>query len=284
MCSSGTRQQNRASDAESPVPAGPSARPRPPAPAGMTAPRLLCLCLALCVASVLCLHRHVGKPRLRSSTLRLGAGKSRYLNEAERLQAENEDNYRKRNGALALKQKLAREGRASVAELVRARQAAGGEADNKQKQGALQPLDILKGSLSSASVGGRSAVPSQGGTGYGPLGTLSRAGPIPLFYRVFLSDQYAAAVDKFMLREGAGCSRDEAQANMDYYFRNPNDWIAMRKRQEASGVKLDLVNMNQDPTSLLLVAVWGTVSTFYIWRIYAFVVLGIDYRDNFWGF
>ena len=101
---------------------------------------------------------------------------------------------------------------------------------------------------------------------------------------VFLSDQYAAAVDKFMLREGPGCSRDETQANMDY-FRNPNDWIAMRKRQEeASGVKLDLVNMNQDPTSLLLVAVWGTVSTFYIWRIYAFVVLGIDYREKFWGF
>ena len=76
----------------------------------------------------------------------------------------------------------------------------------------------------------------------------------------------------------------EAMANMDYYFRNPNDWIQLRKKYEATGVKIDLINMNQDPKSLALVAIWGTVSTFYIWRIYAFVVLGIDYKDNFWGF
>jgi len=126
------------------------------------------------------------------------------------------------------------------------------------------------------------AVSVEAGEGYNILGTLSRAGPIPLFYRLFLSSQYEAAINKFTLREG--CSRIEAQANMDYYFRNPNDWIAMRKRAERTGVKLDLVNMNQDPLSITLVGVWGTVSTFYIWRIYAFVILGIDYKDNFWGF
>lgn len=220
-----------------------------------------------------------------------GVSKSRYANEEEKKQAEWESNYRKRNGALALKQKLQSMGIQSIEDVIRERKKSSEMASQpEKKRGALSTIDIIKGTFSgigsdkssSNSIPSKASSSVQEDEGYGLLGTLSRAGPIPLTYRLFLSSQYEAAVTKFMLREK--CTRIEAMANMDYYFRNPNDWIEMRKKYEKTGVKVDLVNMNQDPKSLALVAIWGTVSTFYIWRIYAFVVLGIDYKDNFWGF
>ena len=178
----------------------------------------------------------------------------------------------------------------SITDIIKERQAGEGKnvgvEDKKKTGGPVRPLDVIKGTFGAASKPGTSApttIPKgQGGEGYSLLGTLTRAGPIPLFYRIALSSQYEAAVDKFILREG--CSRAVAMANMDYYFRNPNDWIALRKREEKTGVKVDLLNMNQDPTSLALVAFWGTLSTFYIWRIYAFMILGRDYKTDLLGF
>ena len=48
--------------------------------------------------------------------------------------------------------------------------------------------------------------------GYGLAGTLLRAGPLPLFQRLFNSDKYDQAVLKYMARDG--CDRKEAQGNM----------------------------------------------------------------------
>ena len=49
-------------------------------------------------------------------------------------------------------------------------------------------------------------------SGYGPLGSLTRQGPVPFFIRLAKPDTYDAAVTKYMLQEK--CSRLEAMANM----------------------------------------------------------------------
>ena len=115
--------------------------------------------------------------------------------------------------------------------------------------------------------------------GYSPVGSLSRQGPIPFFIRITQPAKYEEAVEKFMILEK--CSRTEAQANMDAYFNDPTGWTVERNNKNSN---IDYVNMNQDPSSLILTAVWGTISTFFIWRIYAYVQLGIDYKDNLLGF
>jgi len=119
--------------------------------------------------------------------------------------------------------------------------------------------------------------------GYGLVGTLTRQGPIPAFVRVFQSENYNAAVDKYMLR--AKCGRTEAMANMDAFFNDPNGWLLKEAEYKKTGKKKpDYVNMGQSNNQLLLTAFWGTVSTYYIWRIYQYTVNGVDYKDNFWGF
>jgi hypothetical protein len=55
--------------------------------------------------------------------------------------------------------------------------------------------------------------------GYGPLGTLLRAGPKPFLQRLVSPEQYDQAVLKYMALDK--CSRDEAQGNMDAYLENP---------------------------------------------------------------
>ena len=56
--------------------------------------------------------------------------------------------------------------------------------------------------------------------GYGPLGSLIRCGPKPFFNHLLFFEQYDQAVLKYMATDG--CSRNEAQANMDFYVENPN--------------------------------------------------------------
>ena len=51
--------------------------------------------------------------------------------------------------------------------------------------------------------------------GYGPLGSLTRQGPVPFFIRLSQPDTYEAAVNKYMLLEK--CDRMTAQG---YSFRN----------------------------------------------------------------
>jgi hypothetical protein len=91
--------------------------------------------------------------------------------------------------------------------------------------------------------------------GYSIGGTLLRFGPIPAIKRVFQSDEYEQAVLKFMYSEG--CDRNQAQGNMDYYMRNPNDWFAVRLKEEKSGVKKDFVSIDAVKTALTLV--WGVL-------------------------
>jgi hypothetical protein len=55
--------------------------------------------------------------------------------------------------------------------------------------------------------------------GYGPYGTLLRAGPKPFLWRIFSREQYDQAVLKYMALDQY--SRYEAQGNMDAYFENP---------------------------------------------------------------
>jgi len=94
-----------------------------------------------------------------------------------------------------------------------------------------------------------------GDDGYGLLGSLTRRGPVPFFIRVFKKDTYEAAVNKYMLIEKV--SRTEAQAEMDTYFENPNGWAAEKLREKNGGPKIDRVNVNQEPGSLALTAVWA---------------------------
>lgn len=48
---------------------------------------------------------------------------------------------------------------------------------------------------------GSDSAGSENDTYYDFFGTLSRAGPSPLFFRIFLKDKYEAAVNKFRLQE-----------------------------------------------------------------------------------
>lgn len=118
--------------------------------------------------------------------------------------------------------------------------------------------------------------------GYDIMGTLSRQGPIPAFMRLFKAQEYNEAVEKFMAREM--CSRIEAMANMDAYFNDPLGWQLARKTYEQTGYKPDYVNAGQSVQQIVLTTIWGIVSTYFIWRIYEYKFLHVDYRDNFWGF
>ena len=91
--------------------------------------------------------------------------------------------------------------------------------------------------------------------GYNIGGTLLRFGPIPAVKRIFESEQYEQAVLKFMY--GEGCDRNQAQGNMDYYMRNPNDWLAVRLQEEKSGVKNDFATI--DAGRIALTLVWGGI-------------------------
>lgn len=92
-------------------------------------------------------------------------------------------------------------------------------------------------------------------SGYGIARTILRHGPTPALRRIFQPAQYEQAVLKFMAQEG--CDRNVAQGNMDYYFRNPNDWFALRLREKEMGIKYDLVSV--DSTKTGLVVVWSVL-------------------------
>ena len=122
----------------------------------------------------------------------------------------------------------------------------------------------------------------EGDEGYGILGSLTRQGPIPVFVRIFQPNNYNLAVEKFMAQDK--CSRTEAMANMDAYFNDPTGWQIQRKKFEKTGRRPDYVNAGQSQQALALTAVWGIISSWFIWRIYQYNFLGVDYKDNFWGF
>lgn len=58
--------------------------------------------------------------------------------------------------------------------------------------------------------------------GYDIWGSLLRQGPNPFFNRLFRGEEYEQGVLKFMA--GDKVDRNTAQAEMDAYLQNPNDW------------------------------------------------------------
>jgi len=92
--------------------------------------------------------------------------------------------------------------------------------------------------------------------GYDAFGSLVRQGPVPFFIRTFKPETYEAAVDKYMKLEG--CSRNEAQGNMDFYFSDPNGWAGRKLRVKRGEVPdLDYSKMNTSPVGLILTAIWA---------------------------
>eukprot|EP00970_Alexandrium_tamarense_P005489 scaffold904_cov201-Alexandrium_tamarense.AAC.22 len=65
------------------------------------------------------------------------------------------------------------------------------------------------------------------GSSYGPIGSLYRAGPKPFLSRIFNAQTYDQAVLKYMAQDG--CSRIEAQANMDAFLENPQARLGVPK-------------------------------------------------------
>lgn len=102
-------------------------------------------------------------------------------------------------------------------------------------------------------------------SGYDAFGTLTRQGPVPFFIRIFKSDTYNAAVDKYMMKEK--CTRLEAMANMDAYFQDPNGWASNKLRSRKTGVQNDYINFNQSKSSLALTAVWALILVALTYRI-----------------
>ena len=91
--------------------------------------------------------------------------------------------------------------------------------------------------------------------GYGPIGSLLRQGPAPFFQRIVNADEYDQAVLKFMA--GEQCTRNEAQASMDAYLRNPNDWAFNRFEEQKTGKKVDYFAIK--PDQIVLTLVWSAI-------------------------
>ncbi len=107
--------------------------------------------------------------------------------------------------------------------------------------------------------------------GYGPIGSLTRQGPVPFFIRISKPDTYDAAVTKYMMQEK--CSRLEAMANMDAYFQDPNGWAGNKLREQNGGPKIDYINVNQSPFNMVLTSAWAFGILGLSWRIFQVQVL-----------
>jgi hypothetical protein len=107
-------------------------------------------------------------------------------------------------------------------------------------------------------------------SGYSIVGTLLRHGPVPAFRRVLQPQDYEQAVLKFMVQEK--CDRDVAQGNMDAYTRNPNDWLAMRLREEKSGIKTDFVTLQ--PKEIGLRLLWIVIVLYFSGRAVTLIAHG----------
>ena len=113
-------------------------------------------------------------------------------------------------------------------------------------------------------------------SGYDAVGSLLRQGPAPFFQRIVNADEYDQAVLKFMA--GEGCSRNEAQASMDAYLRNPNDWAYDRMEEQKTGRKVDYLTLQKDKVALTLV--WTAI----VLSSAARLVYSLLNGENFWAF
>jgi len=83
--------------------------------------------------------------------------------------------------------------------------------------------------------------PEQEG-GYGVVGSLLRAGPLPFFARITKPDVYEQSVLKYMATDK--CDRQEAQGNMDAFNENPGDWQYQKLQEKAGKPKRDYGNLD----------------------------------------
>jgi len=93
--------------------------------------------------------------------------------------------------------------------------------------------------------------------GYGLVGSLVRAGPIPFFQRVVNPDKYEQAVLKYMAKEK--CDRIQAQGNMDAFFENPSDWQYQKLQEKNGAPKYDYGNRNTSTKDLILTGTWSVI-------------------------
>lgn len=114
--------------------------------------------------------------------------------------------------------------------------------------------------------------------GYDALGTLLRFGPVPYIKRITQPDVVEQAVLKYQAQEG--CSRTEAQANMDAYFENSNDWFQQKLEEKRGLPKRDYAYI--DKTEILFSLVWAVVVTSVLGTMANEVISGsycINYPD-----
>ena len=112
--------------------------------------------------------------------------------------------------------------------------------------------------------------------GYPPVGSLLRHGPKPYLERTLKPDEYEQAVLKFMAADE--CSRNEAQANMDAYLRNPNDWAFDRMEFKRRGYKIDYLTLK--PKKIVLTSVWSAIVVSVVGRI----IYAISMEESFYAF
>jgi len=112
--------------------------------------------------------------------------------------------------------------------------------------------------------------------GYGIGKTLLLRGPKPFLARLLSPDDYEQAVLKFMA--GDKCSRIEAQANMDFYLENPNDWAYNRFQEQKLGIKYDYASI--DTKQITLTLTWATL----ILSLGGRALLCYQTGENFWSF
>jgi len=99
--------------------------------------------------------------------------------------------------------------------------------------------------------------------GYGPLGTLVRQGPVALFHRVADPHQYELGVQKYMMI--VGCSRKEAQGNLDAAIADPNSWVLNKLHaKNGKGYDPDYANANTSPRQIILTSTWGIAIMFIL--------------------
>lgn len=112
----------------------------------------------------------------------------------------------------------------------------------------------------------------EAGSGYNIWGSLLRQGPNPFIQRLFRPDDYDQGVLKFMA--GDKVDRNTAQAEMDAYLQNPNDWAYNR----VNGYNVDYLSLNTKQIALTLT--WATFISSFGGRALYCAASG----DYFWAF
>ena len=107
--------------------------------------------------------------------------------------------------------------------------------------------------------------------GYDIWGTILRAGPVPFFNRLVKTDEYEQGVLKFMAVEKV--DRMRAQAEMDAYLQNPNDWAYNR----VNGYNVDYLTLNKRKLTLTLV--WSAVVLAFLGRAVVCLATGGKFWD-----